>query len=315
MAKYQDLTGYVDSYLGKLTPEQMAVINDFLNHPSGFEPVQREQMAAAARIIRNQLGIQTDAGAGNFLNLVRNVRKNGGADIDPGTFKEQIGGREEYQTDDEFINAYLKANGLEGDPNRATQNQTQQPQQMGPGDELAGQIQAFINSMMGPVGPGDATYDTIMRSATNAAQAYGGKAGLNARSSLGNTAAGSLATAGVAAYEQQRRELGLQGMNALSNRDIQLGQLQQQWVAMQNGIAEQKASAEQAQRTATGQVVGGVIGAIPGIIAAPYTGGASLGLIGAGSAIGGGWAGSTTSAPKYQTNYSGPKGRNPYTGF
>ena len=183
------------------------------------------------------------------------------------------------------------------------------------GQGISSQIQAFINSMMGPVGPGDATYDTIMRSATNAAQAYGGKAGLNARSSLGNTAAGSLATAGVAAYEQQRRELGLQGMNALSNRDIQLGQLQQQWVAMQNGIAEQKASAEQAQRTATGQVVGGVIGAIPGIIAAPYTGGASLGLIGAGSAIGGGWAGSTSSAPKYQTNYSGPKGRNPYTGF
>jgi len=183
------------------------------------------------------------------------------------------------------------------------------------GQGISSQIQAFINSMMGPVGPGDATYDTIMRSATNAAQAYGGKAGLNARSSLGNTAAGSLATAGVAAYEQQRRELGLQGMNTLANYDIQLGQLQQQWTAMQNGIAEQKASAEQAQRTATGQVVGGVIGAIPGIIAAPYTGGASLGLIGAGSAIGGGVAGSTMGAPKYQTNYSGPKGRNPYTGF
>lgn len=184
-------------------------------------------------------------------------------------------------------------------------------------DTINDDLYKWVQSMSGPVDPNDPVVRGLEAVGTNAAQrdarnrgVYGGLSGMNVQTG---------AQQAVLPYLQQRPQLALQGLGALSQRDLNLRNISVQQLQAENAAIAQKNAADAANfgaqqnsASSTGSLIGGIIGAIPGIIAAPYTGGASLGLIGAGSAIGGGVGGMTAgSAPQMRGFGSRPS----YTGY
>lgn len=226
----------------------------------------------------------------------------------------------------------LAVNGQRFDPNdsldafiskykSAIDNANAGQQQQAPDDAINAQLQAFINQMSGPVGPNDQIANTLA--------GYGGAEAAKAAAARGLTGGISGASAQQGAqnallpYLQARQQLAIQGIGALSSRDLALKQAALNQLQVQNQInqtnnasAAANYASQQNQNSSIGSVIGGVAGAIPGILLAPYTGGASLGLIGAGSAIGGGIGSLATGpAPAYKTSqispstlYKGPSG-------
>lgn len=163
---------------------------------------------------------------------------------------------------------------------------------------LTERISAYVRAMQGDPSPDDPVMKGLAAQGADAGQqAYGGwGAGGGGLGRLSNVAAQRLSLP----YLQQRQQNALQGMQLLNQRDIGLGQLQQganemdlRRQQMQYGMAQGNFGAAQNNGGTAGSIVGGMLGAIPGIALAPLTGGASLGLIGAGAGIGSGVGKST----------------------
>lgn len=180
------------------------------------------------------------------------------------------------------------------------------PNAAGP-DAINNQLSAFIKRMQSPLDYNDPEVKRLMDLGAGVAERQAAGAGIQGGMSVANSRQAALNS--TAPLEAGRRQLALQGMQVLSNRDIGLREQSLKEMEMKNAALQGNYAARQNESTSVGSVVGGIIGAIPGAILAPYTGGASLGLIGAGAAIGGGIGGmSAGSAPSMRS-------RPAYTGF
>lgn len=169
-------------------------------------------------------------------------------------------------------------------------------------DDIMGKLDSFYKQLMGPLPDNDPTAQYIQRHAVNAAQRYGGAAGMNGRSTLGAGAAAAQYTSGAQAYDFQRKQLAAQVGGLMNQRDLGLKELQLGYDKFQADLADKQWAAQQNQNQGIGSAIGAGLMAIPGVALAPYTGGASLGLIGAGATIGGGLGGlaSGGSGPSYR---------------
>ncbi|UOF79739.1 hypothetical protein [Caudoviricetes sp.] len=189
----------------------------------------------------------------------------------------------------------------------------------GPGrDDIMGKLSAFYKQLTGPLPNNDPTAQYIQRHAVNAAQRYGGAAGMSGRSTLGAGAASAQYTNGMQAYDMQRKQLATQVAGLMNQRDLGLGQLQQGYIQYQNQLEEAKAASQKAQMQGIGAAVGTGLGAAAGA----YFGGAQGAQVGmqAGGQFGGGLAGMFSPQPNFSMGGSsgspaGIGGRNPYTGY
>lgn len=164
---------------------------------------------------------------------------------------------------------------------------------------ITNQIQAFVNSMLGPMDPNDPVHKGLVQMGTNAAQASAGRGGLSGRSGLAGTQAASVAQANALPYLQARSSLGLQAQGLLNNRDLGLGQLNQDWAKFMTDrndrIAGLQAGAQQQQNSMIGSLIGGGLGAL-GFIGGPALGSATMG---AGASLGGSIGGGFSRPPQY----------------
>lgn len=167
-------------------------------------------------------------------------------------------------------------------------------------DPITQEIQNWIKSNQGPLRPDDQIAQGL--SAFGGAQAQRQAAGQGIVGGLSGANTEQAAMNALAPYLQQRHANVLSGLNAMSARDIGARQIAMGEAQQANSIAQANYAARQNSAASTGSLIGGALGAIPGVLLAPYTGGASMGLIGAGSAIGGGIGGSTVRAPAMQSS-------------
>lgn len=180
---------------------------------------------------------------------------------------------------------------------------------------ITGQIQAFIDSMRGPLNT-DPAYDQIMRASMNAAQAMGGSRGISSRSGLAAANASNVRAASLSPLVQARQQALAAGLSLQNQRDLGLGQLQAGYDKMQSDLAMQQWAAQQNQAQGIGSAIGAGAGAL-GFIGGPALGAATMA---AGSAIGGGLGGviGGPMQPSYRPTYrptGGARGTNPYTGY
>ena len=168
-------------------------------------------------------------------------------------------------------------------------------------DDLTAQIKAFGDSL-GVADPRIAAY--LQRRATDIGQASAGRAGVSGRSGLSQLGTAGIAGQLDAQYAFQRQGLQAQVYGLANQRDLGLGQLNLQYDQMRQQQAEQEWAAQQNQAQGVGSAIGAGLAAIPGVALAPYTGGASLGLIGAGAAAGGGIGGLTAQGAARGPSYS-----------
>jgi hypothetical protein len=160
--------------------------------------------------------------------------------------------------------------------------------------------------------------DPVFRGLTNAGMAAGSsQAGQNGirvgRGGLGELAIAQSAQNAALPYLQQRRQMELQGLGLLNNREATNEQLDQsayrldlQAQDMQNNMAGQDWARRDNEALANGQslgsTLGGIGGAVVGGIATAATGGAAAplipGLIQGGSSLGAGWGGASVTRPQ-----------------
>lgn len=178
-------------------------------------------------------------------------------------------------------------------------------------DVINDDLYKWVQSMSGQVDPNDPVVRGLEATGTNAAQrdarnrgVYGGLSGLNVQAG---------AQQAVQPYLQQRPQLALQGLSALSQRDLGLRNISLQELQAKNAaIAQQNAAAagDFGQQQNSAASIGSVLGGAVGAVGALYTG--NPGLIGAGASLGGGLgAMSAGSGPTMQ----GFKSRPGYTGY
>lgn len=168
------------------------------------------------------------------------------------------------------------------------------------------QQRAMYEKYNRPEDPSSPEMQRFQQQVGNAAGANAYGRGLGTRGLAGaNTQ--DILTSALLDRSQQRQGLAMSALNAMNSRDLDLSHLNDQErqtqadTQYQNELA--KYQQRQQQASGTGALIGGVAGAIPGVLLAPYTGGASLGLIGAGSAIGGGIGGLTAGKAPTKRNY------------
>lgn len=166
-------------------------------------------------------------------------------------------------------------------------------------NDINAQLDAFIQSMLPGAAPNDPVYQQLIKAGTNAAQASAGRGGLSGRSSLAGTQAASTAQANIAPYMAARASLGLQAQNLRNNREISLGQLDQDWAKFQTTRNDQLASASagglQQQNSMIGSILGGAIGGL-GFLGGPQLGAATMGM---GASLGGSVGGGFSPPPQF----------------
>lgn len=171
-----------------------------------------------------------------------------------------------------------------------------------PQDAIAARMQAFIDSMLGPMNKNDPVYRGLVQAGTDAAQQSAGRGGLSGRSTLAGTQAASVAQQNVQPWMAARQGAGAQMLTQLSNRDISLGNLAQGQQQIDAGLAESKSNADKNFWSTLGSVGGGIVG---GYFGGP--GGAQAGAqIGGG--IGGSLAGGGAGGPSYPQSSWKPGG-------
>lgn len=177
---------------------------------------------------------------------------------------------------------------------------------------ISAQMQTFIDSMLGPLSATDPIRASLVQAGEDSAQGFAGRAGLGGRSGIGATQAGSTTQQGVAQYEAQRKGIGLAGLQALSGRDLGIGQLEIQNKQMQNQSADAAAAAQQNQNATIGSAIGAGFGAL-GFFGGPAVGAATMS---GGAALGGSIASGFSKPPSYQFGSKGGiGGQNPFTGY
>ena len=136
--------------------------------------------------------------------------------------------------------------------------------------------------------------------------------------------AGSRGASGLSALARQnallpylaaREQRGMAALQASGQQDLNQQQQDLALAQAQRGWDQQDFAAQQNQGAAIGSAVGGGLGLLGGLVAAPFTGGASLAalpaLMSAGSAGGAGLGGMTAGQPTYRPPRMG--GRGPVT--
>lgn len=310
MATWEKYRKYVDSYLGKLSPEGLKAVRNFQSAQAGGGTRD-----AAEGYLQRELGLSPDD-ARRFASVAMNAYNFPNQEAPIGDMYENAGGillkqPHEYESEDEYIKAtmqYLNMPGFTKEDMAKEEAAKRKP--------IKDQIQAFVDSMLGPV-ESDPVYQQLNNVGRAASMSSLGRAGMvgGLRSGLGQAQVQSVTQANVLPYLQKRQELGLAGHQLASQHDLGLGQLNQGYTNMLNQQAEMYASARQAHNAATGQMAGGFAAAIPGALLAPYTNGQSLNLIPAGANAGGGTAAAMSAPPKYTQGSGGSRGTNPYTGY
>lgn len=164
-------------------------------------------------------------------------------------------------------------------------------------DSISARMQAFIDSMLGPMDANDPVYQGLMQAGLDAAQKHSGQAGLAGRSTLAGTQAASVAQQNVQPWMAARLGAGQQMLTSLSGRDISLGNLALGQQQVNQGLAESQSNAAKNTMGTIGSVGGGIIGGIyggPGGAAAGSSiGGGVLGSLGGGGASGPGYTPNT----------------------
>jgi hypothetical protein len=185
-----------------------------------------------------------------------------------------------------------------------------------------GALAKFMNDMMGTVSPNDPIFQGLSQLAGATAGRSASMGGFASDAGYGAYMTENQKRNSVMPYLQQRQALGGQAAQALMGAelsDAQLAEQARQFNALQdlrlaeaqNKAAQQNFAAEQNKGGMIGGIIGAGIGAIPGLIGAIPTGGASLSLIGAGAGIGQSIGAGSVQAPRMigpQSNYSGTKG-------
>lgn len=295
MPAWQDYTEQIDQVLGSLDPNVRAVVEAYTTHDAHKNPdLSNRNYNIALAELKNAGYSQQDATT--LLQVAYNVRRMGGWDTNT-----PMTGGDAFRVDpaelERFFASGAKPSG-------------------GGGDDIMGKLDAFYKQLMGGIPDNDPTAQYIQRHAANAAQAYGGRAGLNARSTLGAGAAAAQYNNGMQAYDFQRKQLATTVAGLMNNRDLGLGQLNLAYTDQQNKLAEQQAAFQQNQMQGLGSIIGGVAGTAIGA----YTGGAQGAAFGgqSGSQFGAGafglLGGVGGGAPQYRQP-GGLGGRNPYTGW
>lgn len=308
---WETFTGYVDKYKGQLTPEEMQILNRTTNGGMVDQGTMSKNIRDATQMLQRKFGWDAKA-ASNFVMMNGSVLRKGGVSVDEFTgWGGDIGDRKSFTSDEEYQKAILQWMGLESEPN--------QPGAAGaePGrEDLMGKMQQFYDQLTKGIPDDDPTAQYIQRHAANIAQAYGGRSGLTARSSLGAGAAAAQTQNELRQYDFQRKQLGSQVLGLMNQRDIGLGQLQQNFANQQNSLAEQQAAFKQNQAQGIGAILGGVAGTAIGAYAGGPMGAAAGGTAGSqlGGGIGGLFGGMGSGAPQYRQP-GGLGGRNPYTGW
>ena len=312
---WETFTGYVDKYKGQLTPEEMQILARSADGRLKDQGTAAKDFNDAARMLQRKFGWDARAAA-NFVMMNGSVLRKGGVSVDEFTgWGRDIGDRQSFTSDEEYQKAILQWMGLESEPG--------QPGAPGnePGrEDLMSKMQQFYDQLTKGIPDDDPTAQYIQSHAANIAQAYGGRSGLTARSSLGAGAAAAQTQNELRQYDFQRKQLGSQVLGLMNQRDLGLGQLQQNFANQQNNLAEQQAAYKQNQAQGIGAILGGVAGTAIGAYAGGPMGAAAGGT--AGSQLGGGigglfgglFGGTGGGAPQYRQP-GGLGGRNPYTGW
>lgn len=178
--------------------------------------------------------------------------------------------------------------------------------------KLDAEIDAYLAELKQPLNMNDPYVQQVIRGASSAAgtaaRNRGVEGGLAGAATEQNT---SSALAGLEAHRSglYGQTLALANQRNLSQnqtalqRELGLKNLAQQAQQLNMQQNQYDDAAGLAAEQGKGALIGGLIGAVPGIIGAPFTGGASLGLIGAGAGIGAGAAGMSYK-PRRRTNPS-----------
>lgn len=141
-----------------------------------------------------------------------------------------------------------------------------------PGDEIDNRIKAFVQKMQADLDTNDPEVRQAMAIANNVAQRQSRNSGL--RGGLSTSGVAQATINGMNPLRQFRQQQALQGLNLLSGRNIQTRQL-----GMQEDAAAREAQNEiWAKNNALAQMIIGGVGTVGSIVAAPFTGGASLAL-------------------------------------
>ena len=179
-----------------------------------------------------------------------------------------------------------------------------QPQPVDPREAERGNltkwITEFTQSMGRPVDMNDPVFASLSNMGSARASMGVGASGIRVgRGGLGEAAIQQGANAAVTPYLQQRRQMELQGLGMLDQRQQGIERLQQgaqglemQRIAMQNGINQQQYGQQADAAGGQGGIWGGALGALAGAGLAVATGGATAaaipGMIQGGSQLGAG---------------------------
>lgn len=149
-----------------------------------------------------------------------------------------------------------------------------------PGDALDNQYKDFINRMNSQLDTRDPEVRNAMNMATNVAQRQSRNSGL--RGGLSTSGIAQAAVNGLNPLRQHRQNLALQALNALSGRGFQ-----KQQVGMQEDAAARQGQNERwAKEQALMQMILSGVGTAASVIAAPFTGGATIpGAVAGGAAL------------------------------
>lgn len=291
MATWQEYTAQIDQILGSLPPDVRASVEGYTTKDAKRDPESTRVNYNTAHQALVNSGVDPERAA-TILQTAYNVRRAGTIGVnDPF-------GDVAFKVDPAKLDSLFAASGADADGAAKA--------------DITAQMQAFVDSLLGPVPDNDPTAIAIRNQAVNASQAFAGRSGVNARSTLGAGAAAAQTSRGLAAFDFQRQQLRGQGLQMLSNRDLGLGQLQQGWEKMQMDLAGAKAEANQNQMQALGAMGGAIVGGIGGY----YMGGpqgAATGMQG-GSQFGAGMLGMAGGQPNYSSVGRRSGGLNPYTG-
>ena len=288
--------GVVDSYLAKLTPEQLALVRKFQQSGDNITDKPKAYQALLS------LGLD-QASTDRLLDMSYWVYSQP---------NREYGGQ--YRTPEDF------AAGLGSEPGKSLLDQNTADieakrkigadmEEKAKADKLAADLDAFARHMMDPLDMSDPTVQRIMQSAT--AQIGHGIYGAGAGGGMAQAAMAKGVTDAGSQLYQQRAALGasVMGNRLMDQRQLNAARDQANRMALndqyENTLSQWEAGRGGAQQF--GGILGAAVGSLPGIFTLNpglAISGASAGY-GVGAGIGGSTYGGPPSKPVYNSPYYG----------
>lgn len=294
-------TGFVDSYLGQLSPTELQQYRSAQRSPDITGANVETQ--AGLTILKQKFGWD-DKKALAFMRLSQGVIKSDdvlarGAALDLGVESDSLSPEQTFELARAQLGAGPGGSGGLGPSGGPAEN--------------TDQVTANINKFLEGLNPGSPEYQQAQVYISKRAQSAQGAS--NARAGLGSFGSGGKAVGqglggGLSAYGEgtiqadmntkyrlQNEQLKAQGLGLLNQRDLGLKGLELGYQQMQNQQAEQAWAAGQNQAQGIGAGIGAGVGAL-GFIGGPALGAATMS---GGAGLGAGLAGLTSggSAPRY----------------